>query len=94
MISDAEYQALLDELKTCRRCGQQKSVLDFAYNARTRDGFSSWCRDCHNERTREWRAQKRREADERAREEYRQRRADLQRQDEARRRRAERHERE
>ncbi len=87
---EAEYQALLNELKRCRRCGESKTVLEFAFNKRRREGLSSWCQDCHNERTREWRAQKRRQADDQAREAYRAAVAALQRQAEAQRRRTER----
>ncbi len=44
--------------KTCSHCGEAKDVSDFARNSRTRDGRSSWCRECVNETKREARRRK------------------------------------
>ena len=74
---EVDYQALLNELKTCRHCGVPKTVLDFARNAKTRNGLSSWCRECHVARTAQWRADKRDEAENRRRAEYAAQRAEL-----------------
>lgn len=43
--------------KRCRHCETQKPVTDFPANRRTKDGLSSWCRSCHYEATRRWKAE-------------------------------------
>ncbi len=50
------------DLKTCRRCGEAKPLEAFPRNARTRDGRSSWCSDCHNSAKRQSRRKRRAEA--------------------------------
>jgi hypothetical protein len=42
--------------KTCRHCGEQKSIGEFPINNRKRDGLSSWCRACHADACARWRA--------------------------------------
>ncbi len=44
-------------MKTCRHCGDDLPRDDFPPNRKTRDGLSSWCRGCHNERNRQYRAE-------------------------------------
>jgi hypothetical protein len=43
-------------LKTCVRCRITRPIAEFPRNSQTRDGSSSWCRSCHVEATRAWRA--------------------------------------
>jgi hypothetical protein len=33
--------------KSCTSCDREKSVSLFARNKRTRDGYCSWCKECH-----------------------------------------------
>jgi hypothetical protein len=44
--------------KRCRKCGEEKPSPAFRSNPRCRDGLSSWCAECHNEATRQWRSRK------------------------------------
>lgn len=41
-------------MKTCRRCGLEKSFSEFRKNERYKDGHTSWCYECHRERNSEW----------------------------------------
>lgn len=41
--------------KRCSRCGEVGLSDRFPSNPRTRDGLSSWCRECHNAAVRAWR---------------------------------------
>jgi hypothetical protein len=43
--------------KTCTRCGQTKPRSEFGPHARRSDGLDSWCRTCHREDSRRWRAE-------------------------------------
>jgi hypothetical protein len=43
-------------VKTCRKCGKTKEVALFPKARKMRDGLSSWCRACHVEAVRPWRA--------------------------------------
>jgi hypothetical protein len=47
--------------KYCRRCFIDKPLAEFPTNKRVSDGRSSWCRLCHNEAKREYRADKKRD---------------------------------
>ena len=40
-------------MKTCCRCGVEKTATLFSPNSANSDGLQSWCRDCRNERARE-----------------------------------------
>ncbi len=42
-------------VKTCPKCGIEKSVEAFSRNRRSRDGLFAWCRSCAVEKTRQWR---------------------------------------
>jgi hypothetical protein len=44
--------------KLCRHCGETKPVADFPSNRHVSDGLSSWCRGCHYEATRQWKARR------------------------------------
>jgi hypothetical protein len=45
--------------KRCPHCGQWlERETAFPRNPMTRDGLSSWCRDCHREAVREHRARR------------------------------------
>ena len=44
--------------KSCRKCGNEKECSEFRSNPRCSDGLSSWCAECHNEATRQWRSRK------------------------------------
>ena len=35
------------KMKTCVKCKQQKSVLEFHKNSRSSDGLHSYCKDCN-----------------------------------------------
>ena len=39
---------------TCTACKNAKSPDAFPRNNRTRNGRSSWCRECHNAYSRAW----------------------------------------
>lgn len=41
-------------MKTCKRCQQAKPFAAFRADPRYRDGFGSWCLQCHRERNSEW----------------------------------------
>lgn len=43
-------------MKTCTCCKNTKQVELFKPSSKYKDGFSSWCRDCHNEVTKSWHA--------------------------------------
>jgi hypothetical protein len=47
-------------MKTCSHCHKRRIRRNFPPNAQTRDGLSSWCRSCHVEATRAWRAREHR----------------------------------
>jgi len=59
--------------KACRHCAQVKPLDAFPPSRRTADGSSSWCRACHVERTRRWRADHRAEYNAATRRRYRER---------------------
>ncbi len=40
-------------VKWCPDCGQEKPVSDFGRNKSSRDGFTGYCRPCHNRRVRD-----------------------------------------
>ena len=40
--------------KTCTKCGQEKTELDFYPNAAKPGGLASWCKECMKEEKREW----------------------------------------
>lgn len=42
------------EYKDCKKCGQSLPEYEFTYQAKTKDGLSPWCRDCHAACAREW----------------------------------------
>ncbi len=37
----------LPGMKICRKCKQEKPVVDFKFFSGAHDGLSSWCRECH-----------------------------------------------
>jgi 5-methylcytosine-specific restriction endonuclease McrA len=39
--------------KLCRRCGEVQPLSQFVPNKRYRDGYASWCKDCHLEYNRQ-----------------------------------------
>ena len=46
---------LAAQIKACSKCGQRKSLSCFYKNSKSKDGRSSWCKDCANARSREYR---------------------------------------
>lgn len=40
-------------MKTCKRCGFEKSFSEFRKNERYKDGYTSWCNECHKQRNSE-----------------------------------------
>lgn len=40
--------------KGCKRCEVSKGYENFRPDPRYKDGFGSWCRDCHKERGSQW----------------------------------------
>jgi hypothetical protein len=66
-MSDAEVRAARAELiraryggtKTCRHCRVEKPYSEFPRNLKTHDQASSWCKTCHAEATRRYRAARR-----------------------------------
>ena len=47
--------------KTCTKCGKERKAAEFPRSSRSRDRLSSWCKPCHLEATRRWRAEHREE---------------------------------
>jgi hypothetical protein len=45
--------------KVCRHCNRDLDFAAFPANKKGPSGLSSWCRECHAEANREWRARKR-----------------------------------
>lgn len=41
-------------MKTCRKCQKAAPAAEFPANKRTRDGLTSWCRECHYAATKAW----------------------------------------
>lgn len=46
------------ELKKCVICGVMKPLDSYRPDQKARDGKHSYCRECHNEKNRRWRASK------------------------------------
>jgi hypothetical protein len=42
-------------MKTCKKCGEAKALIDFPTNRTCKDGRTSECRLCTNKRITEWR---------------------------------------
>jgi hypothetical protein len=40
-------------MKTCRKCGEDKPLSDYAKHASTKDRLQTWCRECRVEVTRQ-----------------------------------------
>lgn len=40
--------------KTCRRCGVDKNTEDMKMDKRNKDGFSSFCKECHKQASVRW----------------------------------------
>ena len=66
-----DRQHVLDRGKSCSRCGKFLPASEFPSSARTKSGFSSWCRSCHRDAVRKWRAENRDRANEAQRAAYR-----------------------
>jgi hypothetical protein len=45
--------------KRCTHCRELKPFGEFPTDKATKDGLSSWCRSCHAEANRRWRAKRR-----------------------------------
>jgi hypothetical protein len=43
----------------CTRCKRLLPTTEFRASPRMRRGYRSWCRECHVDRTRQWRAEHR-----------------------------------
>ena len=54
----------------CNHCQEWKPEDDFPPNPKMNRGRNSWCRPCHVERTRQWRAEHREAINERRRAAY------------------------
>lgn len=50
-----------ESAKTCTHCRRALPPVGFPPNRHTSDGLSSWCRECHVQATRRWRAARRAE---------------------------------
>jgi len=64
-------QSVLDAEKVCAKCRRWGELTDFPADGRMGSGRSSWCRDCHREAVRSWRARNRDRENARRREAYR-----------------------
>jgi len=42
------------EVKSCGKCHIEKSLSHFTKNSQYITGYTSWCKDCHNEYNRHW----------------------------------------
>jgi hypothetical protein len=49
----------LDGRKRCARCRSWLSLERFARKPKLSSGYSSWCKECHNAATQEWRSRNR-----------------------------------
>ena len=36
-------------MKNCSKCGIEKDLTDFSKNKKKKDGYSFWCKECHEE---------------------------------------------
>ena len=43
--------------KKCSKCGETKALLEFGKCNRVKSGLRSWCKICHKEDTRRWKAE-------------------------------------
>ena len=41
-------------MKTCKKCQQAKSLLNFSKNERYADGYVNWCKECHRKTNQVW----------------------------------------
>lgn len=41
--------------KTCTKCKEEKDISFFVSNRSYKDGYTSWCKNCHHIKTKEWR---------------------------------------
>lgn len=41
-------------MKSCSKCGEEKSLEEFYRAKSASDGRQSWCKDCHRVQSREW----------------------------------------
>ena len=48
-----EVSPTIAPMKVCARCTEAKPLSEFNKSGRNRDGFHSYCRDCHKEHYRE-----------------------------------------
>jgi hypothetical protein len=66
-----DAQTTLDGSKFCSACRKWHPVEDFPSSAMQSSGLSSWCRPCHRQAVRSWRARNRDRENARRREAYR-----------------------
>lgn len=43
-------------MKLCFKCNKEKSLSEFGKDKYKKDGISSWCKECCNERNKKWKA--------------------------------------
>ena len=67
----SSWQERLNTEKRCSNCSQFLPLDAFVANRGAWKGLSSWCRECHRQATRDWRARNRDELNARRREQYR-----------------------
>ena len=58
----ADHEPRLTGTKVCRTCGEEKHVLAFNANRRSKDGLLGSCRDCRNKKARRQRHRESRKA--------------------------------
>lgn len=44
----------MEERKTCRTCQQSKPTDQFHRNKYTKDGLNSYCKECNNQKSKDW----------------------------------------
>jgi hypothetical protein len=51
-------EAVKDKFKWCPKCGEAKRYKEFPKDAGKRRGYGSWCKDCKNEDSKQYRLRK------------------------------------
>lgn len=54
-MSDNTSNSEQVQYKRCRKCGEEKQRIDFHSNKSSKDGLTSFCKQCQSIRSKEWR---------------------------------------
>ena len=53
-VIEREKALLREGLLSCRKCGETKSLSDFGKMMKSHTGYQVWCKDCTNDRNRQY----------------------------------------